>query len=114
MKTMNRQVVLTDPQEVRASANDPNFTSAELFKAEANGHKFAPGETRWLTGLVDYAEYNGQPVKITGRDKQGAKLGVRIPPRMNIVRTYAYAFIVMVGGIPQLRPWPAGASKPTR
>lgn len=33
----------------------------------------APGETRTLTGLVDFPEYNGQKVKITAIRMDGPK-----------------------------------------
>ena len=46
-------------------AENPNFVSAELCPGKQNGHKFTPGETCLLTGLVDFPEYNGSSVKIS-------------------------------------------------
>lgn len=65
-------VSVSDPKLCRAISQSPDFTSRELFKAEANGHKFTPGETKTLTGLVNYPEYNGQAVKITAIRQDGA------------------------------------------
>lgn len=62
---MKKLLSIDNPAEVRAISGNPNFTSVELFPGEYNGHKFKAGETRTLTGLVDFPEYNGQTVTIT-------------------------------------------------
>ena len=36
-------------------------------------HKFAVGETRTLTGLIDFPEFNGERVKITGIREDGPR-----------------------------------------
>ena len=62
----------SDPAACRAIALNPDFMSSELYKAEADGHKYKPGETRTLTGLVDFPEHNGQQVKITAIRENGS------------------------------------------
>lgn len=54
-------VAIGDPKLLRAMSGDPHFHSMELFQADESGHKFKPGETRTLTGLVDFPEFNGRP-----------------------------------------------------
>ena len=68
---MKRIFSSDDPDLCRAIAKHPNFTSAELFQAEPDGHKFQPGEERTLVGLVDFPEYNGQTVTISAIRKDG-------------------------------------------
>jgi hypothetical protein len=64
----------SDPVFIRSMAGNPNLESAELYQTEPNGHKFAPGDVCVLTGLEDFAEFNGQEVTITNlreSDKYG-------------------------------------------
>ncbi len=56
-----------------AAANSPEITACELYKAEPNGHKFAVGEERTLTGLVEYPEFNGQKVIISAIREDGPR-----------------------------------------
>lgn len=62
-----------DPRLCRALADDPRFTSAELFQAAADGHSFRPGQTCILAGLESYPEFNGQQVKITSIREDGPR-----------------------------------------
>lgn len=68
---MKKQFSTDNPDTLRAIAKDPSFTSAELYKAQSKGHKFAPGEIRTLTGLEHFKEFNGQQVKITAIREDG-------------------------------------------
>src|ERR1044072_8888004 len=71
-ETMINIISTSDPKTIRKIADDSRFVSAELFKAETNGHRFAVGETRTLVGLEDFAEYNGQQVEITAVREDGS------------------------------------------
>lgn len=44
---------------------NPAFVSEEMFKADANGHKFKVGQTCVLHGLQSFPEYNGETVTIS-------------------------------------------------
>jgi len=66
-------VSIHDPKTIREIAGEPSFTSIELFKSEANGHKFAVGQTATLTGLVDFPEFNGKQVEITAIREDGPR-----------------------------------------
>ena len=61
----------SDPQFLRRMAGNPDLESAELFPAKAEGHKFAPGDQCLLTGLEDFAEFNGTEVTITDIREDG-------------------------------------------
>lgn len=83
----------SDPAVVRAIAGDTDFVDAELFRAEANGHKYSPGETRTLTGLEDFAEYNGQQVKITAIREDGPNgKAYYIEGRINEIINWVYEY----------------------
>ena len=69
---MLTDISVTDPEQLRNLADDPNFESAELYQGEDSGHKFKPGDVTTLTGLEDFPEYNGTPVKITSIREDGA------------------------------------------
>src|SRR5712672_1111501 len=66
-------VSINSPEACRALANDPCFISAELNRAEPNGHKYTVGETRTLIGLMDFPDYNDQQVKITATRVDGPR-----------------------------------------
>lgn len=61
----------TDPETVRAIAENPNFHSVELFTKEAEGHQFKAGDMAILHGLEDYPEFNGSTVEITAIREDG-------------------------------------------
>lgn len=86
--------ISTDVQEVcRAISKLPGFHSVELYKAESDGHKYKPGETRTLTGLVDFQEYNGQEVKITAVRMDGAKgKAYYVEGKINDVVNWVYEY----------------------
>lgn len=65
------EVSTENPNMVRAIHENPKWQSAELYRAESNGHKYKPGEIRTLTGLRDFPEHNGKRVKITAIRKDG-------------------------------------------
>lgn len=50
---------------IRMIADDPNFTSVQALKGEANGHLFKEGDEAILHGLEHFPEFNGQKVKIS-------------------------------------------------
>lgn len=90
---MKQEITMTDPMVCRAMANHPNFKSAELYKAEANGHKYVPGETRTLTGLESYPEYNGEKVEITAiRDDGEHGKAYYVKGRINEVVNWVYEY----------------------
>lgn len=66
-------VTIDDPVALRMLSGDPSLKSVELYIVEPDGHKYGPGETRMLTGLEDFPEYNGQSVEITSIRKDGPK-----------------------------------------
>lgn len=70
MKTY--QVSTSNAEQCRALGRDPNFIPGMLYPGDPNGHKFKPGDTCTLVGLVDYPEFNGQTVKIEGIREDGA------------------------------------------
>lgn len=70
---MNSIFSSSDPLALRLSSALDCVQSAELYTAPADGHKFAVGETRILTGLQDFPEFNGQPVEITAIRQDGPK-----------------------------------------
>jgi len=47
------------------------FVSEELYKADADGHKFKPGDVVELHGLEDYPEFNGEKVTISAIREDG-------------------------------------------
>lgn len=82
-----------DPEVCRAISKHPDFQSAELYKSESDGHKYKPGETRTLTGLVDFPEYNGQQVKITAVRVDGAKgKAYYVEGKINDVVNWVYEY----------------------
>lgn len=85
---------ITDVATLRSLSNDPNFVSMELFKAEADGHKFAVDETRTLVGLTSFPEYNGEKVKITAIRKNGpnGSKAYYIEGRINAVLNWVYEY----------------------
>ena len=68
---MKTTISTADPKVLRQIATNPDFVSAELHKGAPDGHKFTPGETCRLTGLVDFPEYNGTTVKISAIRQDG-------------------------------------------
>ena len=68
---MKIDVSITNPMMCRRMNNDPCFQDEELYRAAANGHKYAVGETCKLAGLVSYPEYNGETVEITSIREDG-------------------------------------------
>ena len=62
----------TSPSICRAIGSDPNFHSAELFTAPANGHRFEVGQVLTLVGLVDFREYNGTQVEVSAIREDGS------------------------------------------
>lgn len=82
-----------DPEACRIISKHPDFQSAELYKVESDGHKYKPGETRTLTGLVDFPEYNGQQVKITAVRMDGAKgKSYYVEGKINDVMNWVYEY----------------------
>lgn len=59
------KITIADPDAIRTASKDPNIISVQSRTTEESGHLFKVGETRTLTGLVDFPEFNGQTVKIT-------------------------------------------------
>lgn len=70
---MKIAVTSTDPLICRQMTSENGFTSAELYKAESNNHKFSPGQVCILTGLIDFPEHNGEEVVITSIREDGPK-----------------------------------------
>ncbi len=70
---MSTTISITSPKIIRAMAGNPNIESVELFRAESNGHKFKPGETRVLHSLQDFPEFNGEKVVITAIRDDGPR-----------------------------------------
>ena len=64
-------ITVTNANALWAIKDDPSFVNAELYQTESSGHKFAVGERRTLTGLVDFAKYNGDIVEITAIREDG-------------------------------------------
>ena len=64
------KLTVTDPETIRAIANDPNIGRFQVL-AKNDGHIFTAGEKAILTGLVDFTEYNGRQVTITAIRKNG-------------------------------------------
>jgi hypothetical protein len=82
-----------DPAVLRRLADNPNFVSQELFKADPNGHKFKPGQTCTLTGLVDFPEYNGDKVEITAFRCNGSHgKAYYVKGRINHVVNWVYEY----------------------
>lgn len=71
--SITRQISLTSARDIRANADNPFIVSDELFKGAQNGHKFSVGQHVKLVGLVDFSEFNGQPMKITAIREDGAR-----------------------------------------
>ncbi len=69
---MTVMVSTENPVIIRMLSGSGCIKNAELFQATSNGHKYAPGETRMLTGLESFPEYNGQEVKITAIRSDGS------------------------------------------
>jgi hypothetical protein len=91
MKTI--PMTITNPNDLRAAANDPRIESAELYPAESNGHKYAVGEIRTLTDLTDFPEYNGEQVKITAIRKDGFYgKAYYIEGRINEILNWVYEY----------------------
>lgn len=63
---MKKSISICDPKVLRAIKGDPRFVNAQLCPTKRDGHKYDVGETRTLTGLVDFPEYNGEKVTIAG------------------------------------------------
>lgn len=83
----------SDPVVLRALAGNPGVQSEELYKAESNHHKYKPGETRTLTGLVDFPEYNGQQVIVTSIRKDGPRgKAYYIKGEINEVANWIYEY----------------------
>lgn len=70
---MKRHVTITNPLLCRLLSQHPDFTDAELYRAESHGHKFNPGEVVVLTGLEIYPEHNGEQVTITAIREDGPR-----------------------------------------
>lgn len=68
---MIQKISTDDPDVCRAISGNPDYVSVELYQTAPNGHKYSVGETRTLTGLEDFPEYNGQEVKITAIREDG-------------------------------------------
>jgi hypothetical protein len=64
-------VTTTNPDICRLLSGKDIVKSEELYKQNADGHKFSVGETRILTGLESYPEFNGELVEITAIRKDG-------------------------------------------
>ena len=65
------KISITNPDLMRATADDPDFRSAMLFTAPPSGHKYKMGDRLSLTGLEDYPEFNGAPVVIAAIRQDG-------------------------------------------
>lgn len=63
----------TNEAILRAIAEDPSFDPTTPYVTQPNGHKFSVGETRTLTGLVSFPEYNGSHVKIIAIREDGER-----------------------------------------
>ena len=61
------KTTITDPKVLRMFS----FSSDEAFIISPDGHLFKPGDKAMLTGLEDFAEYNGQIVEITNIREDG-------------------------------------------
>ena len=86
-------VSITDTESIREIAGDPRFTSVELFKSEPAGHKFTPGDTAKLIGLVEFPEYNGDLVKITAIRQNGPHgKAYYIEGRINAMLNWTYEY----------------------
>ena len=92
---MHTPLTITNTLLCRVVAPNPNFIIAELYKAESNGHKYAPGETRTLTGLESCPEYDGEQVQITAIRKDG-KYGKAyyVKGRINEVANWVYEYYI--------------------
>jgi hypothetical protein len=65
------EISVTDPDVLRLLAGQPGIQNVELLKADADGHKFKPGEVRTITGMESFPEYNGDEVTITAIREDG-------------------------------------------
>ncbi len=70
---MNNPITVTirDEATIRAVSGNPHFKSAELYKAEADGHLFRVDEKCILHGLTSFPEYNGEEVTISAIREDG-------------------------------------------
>lgn len=74
-------------------AVDAEAYNRKRYKAETNGHKYASGETRTLTGLESYPEYNGEKVEIIAiRDDGEHGKAYYVKGRINEVFHWVYEY----------------------
>jgi hypothetical protein len=71
MKTTRHLISTSDAAWIRA--NSEQTVPINLFEKEADGHKFKVGDEATLVGLVDFPEFNGQRVSITGIREDGPR-----------------------------------------
>lgn len=93
MSEQKIQVSIDDPGVLRHLKDDPQFESAELFRASPRDHKFAVGQVCVLVGLQDFPEFNGEEVKITAiRDDGSRGKAYYIRGRINDFVNWVYEY----------------------
>lgn len=62
---------ITSPASLRDPVFRRSFKAEQLFEAPPDGHRFKVGDKCRLTGLEDFAEFNGKRATITGIREDG-------------------------------------------
>lgn len=84
---------ITNVEGIRAIADNPDFHSEELYRSVPNGHLFAVGDECVLHGLEDFAEYNGDKVKITAIREDGSRgKAYYVSGRINEMLNWVYEY----------------------